>query len=58
MKQPEPGSTWYIWGKHWTVLGPTTRDGEPAVHLQSRDHPKVKRSEFLPVLARYGVLTR
>ena len=36
---PEVGSRWYAWGHHQTVIGHTTRDGEPAVVVQ-RDGTK------------------
>ena len=43
-QQPEIGSSWYIFGKHWTVIGPSLRDGEEAVRI------KGPRGKYLNVL--------
>jgi len=51
-QQPEPGSQWYLWGKHWLVIGPAERDGEEAVRLQSARNRKAHRNELLRTFAR------
>lgn len=45
-EQPEPGSRWYYLGKHFTVIGPATRDGEEAVRIRG------PRGKYFNVLLR------